>query len=216
MTNPPSVPLPGGTISFQFLLFDGFDDLDVVGAFEPLRMAGAEVKLKTVSDQEEVRSIHGLRLQTDGIYEARSAPAVLLVPGGGWLIRAPQGAWAEAERGDILTLLRAAYAQGVTLASVCTGSLLLARAGLLDGRPATTNRSALLELRELKARVVEARVVDDGNIVTAGGVSSSLDLGIHLVERYFGSAAALEVSRRLEFEQRGPIMRAEFARPLSG
>jgi transcriptional regulator GlxA family with amidase domain len=87
--------------------------------------------------------------------------------------------------------------------------MVLARAGVLDGRPAVTHASALDELRATDARVVEARVVDDGDVVTAGGVTSGLDLAVHLVEREFGEAVADAVTTTMEYEPRGEVYRGD-------
>jgi transcriptional regulator GlxA family with amidase domain len=101
------------------------------------------------------------------------------------------------------------------VASVCTGALLLAAAGLVDGRPAITHHGAIDDLRAAGATVVRARVVDDGDLVTAGGVTSGLDLVLHLVERHFGAAAALAAEHELEYERRGTVWRAAAGLPAA-
>jgi transcriptional regulator GlxA family with amidase domain len=78
--------------------------------------------------------------------------------------------------------------------------MLLAEAGLLDGRPAVTHAGALEELRASAATVVDARVVDDGDVLTAGGITSGLDLALHLVGRYCGADLAERVATELEYE----------------
>jgi transcriptional regulator GlxA family with amidase domain len=83
--------------------------------------------------------------------------------------------------------------------------MLLAAAGLLDGRPAITHHSAIADLDAAGATIVHARVVDDGDVVTAGGVTSGLDLALHLVERHFGAPTALAAERELEYERRGTV-----------
>ncbi len=195
-------------MKIQALLFDGFDELDFFGVFEPLRMANFDVTTRSLYDDETVQAAYGTRISVDAPFSLGDKPDLLLLPGGGWLSRSSQGAWAEAEKGDILDLVRECHSAGVILASVCTGSLILARAGLLDGRPATTNHAAVNELIELGAKFVPARVVDDGNIVTASGITASLDLGLWLVERFASQSAALIVSSKLEFEPRGLVAKA--------
>jgi putative intracellular protease/amidase len=192
-------------LKFEIIIFDGIQDLDVFGVFDPLRTAGLDVTLKSLREASSVVTIHGARVLPAGTFNLASAPEILIVPGGGWISRAQIGAWAEAERGDILKVLKSYHALGKVLASVCTGGLLLAKAGLLVDRPATTNRGAVEELKQLGARLVPARVVDDGDIITAGGVTASLDLGLWLVQKYCGIEKALKVSSALEFELRGPI-----------
>jgi transcriptional regulator GlxA family with amidase domain len=79
--------------------------------------------------------------------------------------------------------------------------------GLLRGRHATTHHAAIAELRQAGAEVINARVVDDGDIITAGGVTSGLDLAFWLVERYFGPAIAVDIEQRLEYQRRGTVWR---------
>ena len=165
-------------------------------------MAGETVALLSLYEQACVVAAYGTRVIPDGTFNLADKPDLLIVPGGGWLTRSSTGAWAEANKGSILSLLKDAHAAGVILASVCTGSLLLGKAGLLAGRRATTNHAALGELEEMGVRLVDARVVDDGDIITAAGITSSLDLGLRLVERLCGHELATNVSSQLEFELR--------------
>jgi transcriptional regulator GlxA family with amidase domain len=81
---------------------------------------------------------------------------------------------------------------------VCTGAVILKEAGLLAGRRATTHRNAFHELRDV-ATVLEERIVEDGLITTAGGVTASIDLGLHLLEKYFDGELAREVADRIEY-----------------
>ncbi|MBY0357166.1 MAG: DJ-1/PfpI family protein [Candidatus Obscuribacterales bacterium] len=192
-------------MKFQLLLFDGFEEMDVFGVFEALKIASFDLRLLSLEKQQFTTGFYGTKIIPEGILDLANKPDVLIVPGGGWLNRSASGAYAEAEKGTILRLIKAFYDQGVILASVCTGSLLIAKAGLLEGRPATTNLQALSELQELGAKVIKARVVDDKTIVTAAGITASLDLGLWLVERFAAKEKALEVSNKLEFELREPV-----------
>jgi transcriptional regulator GlxA family with amidase domain len=85
--------------------------------------------------------------------------------------------------------------------------MLVAQAGLLKGRPAITHHVAVEELRAIGAEIVNARVVDDGNIVTSAGVTSGLDLTLWLIERYFNAQIAHEVEQELDYERRGTVWR---------
>ena len=126
------------------------------------------------------------------------APDLMLVPGGGWFHGA--GVRAEIERGVVTRALVAAHEAGSIVGSVCTGAMLLAAAGLVEGRPATTHHSAIEDLRAAGARVVDgARFVDDGDIVTAGGVTSGLDLALHIVGRVAGASIAEQVALEIEY-----------------
>src|ERR1700691_2660672 len=148
----------------QILLFDGFDEMDAFGVFEALRMAGLPVGFRTLANQEFVIAAHGTAIKSEGKLNVDDKPDLLIVPGGGWIARSNRGAWAEANKGEILTVLMELHKRGTVLASVCAGAMLLAKAGLLKNRPATTNHNALEELKALGARIISARVVDDGDI----------------------------------------------------
>jgi transcriptional regulator GlxA family with amidase domain len=203
------------------VLFDGFDNLDAVGPFEVFshaRTEGAdiEVGLYTLTGQDVVTSSHGLRVQSDGVLPVPDAPEtgagtdsvlpdLVVVPGGGWNAGAEAGARRQAEERSLPDALARLHEQGVTVASVCTGGMILAAAGLTDGRPAVTHHGALDDLRETGAEVVDARVVDDGDIVTAGGVTSGIDLAVHLLEREFGPDVAAGVAETMAYERRGAV-----------
>jgi transcriptional regulator GlxA family with amidase domain len=194
----------------EILLFDGFDELDAFGPYEVLANAGFEPRFVTVDGANSVTASHGARVLVDGALSEEAD--LLVVPGGGWGDRAPQGAWAEAERGEIPEAIAARHREGATIASVCTGAMLLASAGLLTGRPAITHHVALDELEEAGADVKrDARVVDDGEILTAGGVTSGIDLALWLVERERGAEAADAVAREIE-HTRSDVLRTAAAR----
>jgi uncharacterized protein (DUF427 family)/putative intracellular protease/amidase len=188
--------------TIDIVLFDGVDELDAVGPLEVLRGAAAQggdlaVRLVTRTEPLEVTGSHGLRMRADAVYSPGAD--ILLVPGGGWLARAEAGAWAEAERGDWLPLIKAAADRGTLLAAVCTGSMLLARAGVIGARPATTHHGARADLEAAGVRFVDERVVDAGGLITAGGVTSGLDLALHLVERLVSPEAAERQAALLEY-----------------
>jgi len=198
-------------MDIAILAFDGFDELDAIGPFEVFEnaaSAGADLTttIRTLDGAQRVTASHGLGVETDGPLSAVD-PDLLLVPGGGWNARDAAGAWAEAERGTIPDAVADAHERGATVAGVCTGGMLLARAGILNGRPAVTHAGALEDLRETGAEVVDARVVDDGDVLTAGGVTSGLDLAVHVVEREFGTTVADAVTTEMEYEPRGDVHR---------
>jgi transcriptional regulator GlxA family with amidase domain len=195
----------------QILIYDGFDELDAIGPYEILHGAGLQTELATLEPSERITASHGTVLVPHAVLGER--PDLLLVPGGGWKDRKPVGTWAEYERGVIPAAIAERHAAGSQVASVCTGAMLLARAGILDGRPATTHWAAIEDLRGHEAVDVhpEARVVDDGDVLTCGGVTSGLDLALHIVERERGSEAAEFAARLLEHERRRDV----FARAAS-
>jgi transcriptional regulator GlxA family with amidase domain len=196
----------------EVLLYDGFDELDALAPWEVLSDAGrarddVDVALVTLDGDAPVRASHGAVITP---HRALSEHVdLLVVPGGGWNDRSRSGAWSEVERGVLPAAIRARHEGGALVASVCTGAMLLAAAGLLTGRPAITHHVAIDDLKAAGAEIVRARVVDDGDVVTAGGVTSGLDLVLHLVERHWGAPLALAAERELEYERRGTVWRAD-------
>jgi transcriptional regulator GlxA family with amidase domain len=183
----------------EILLFDGFDDLDAFGPFEVLAEAGLDTRFVTMEPAERVASSHGAHVIPHGVL---GDPDLVLVPGGGWHDRTGPGAYAEARRGVITRALVERHERGGRIASVCTGAMLLAEAGLLHGRPAVTHHSALDDLRGFGADVREGeRVVDDGDILTAAGVTSGIDLALYLVEHEVGPDAARNGAKEIEWLQ---------------
>ena len=194
----------------EIIVFPGVDELDAIGPLEVLRSAaeaGADfhVRLVSLEGAGEITGSHGLRFSVDGTLGATGRPDLLVVPGGGWGKRAPQGAWAEAQRGAIPAAVAKFHREGALLATVCTGAMLVASVGLLRGRRAVTHHSALEELRNSGAEIVSARVVDDGNIISAGGVTSGIDLALYLVERFANRELAARIAANLEYERLGAV-----------
>jgi transcriptional regulator GlxA family with amidase domain len=188
-------------------LYPGFDEVDAIAPFEVLSNAEYAIEDLTVElvgayGPGEVVAAHGARfLCAEGL---TGAADLVLVPGGGWVRGG--GVRDAYEDGRLAATLKTLHADGVAMASVCTGALLLAQAGITDGRPATTHRAALDALEERGALVDrEARVVDDGDLLTCGGVTSGLDLAVHLVEREWGAELAGQIARLMEHEPVGPI-----------
>ncbi|MET7375838.1 DJ-1/PfpI family protein [Micromonospora arida] len=180
----------------EIVVFDGFDELDVFGPFEVLSMAGFDVALVAVERPGPVTSMRGVQLQVPEVLHQADG---VIVPGGGWLNRAAEGSWAQARRGVLPARLVELAPSARWMASVCTGALVLAAAGLLTGRRATTNRNAYDELRAHDVTVLDERVVDDGDRVTAGALSAGLDLGLWLTERELGAATANLVATTIEY-----------------
>ena len=199
-------------MNIQIVLFNGFDELDAIAPHEVWNMArdlktDLEVQLVTLDGGKDVTASNGLRVQAQAQLGAKR-PDIVVVPGGGWITRSAAGAWAEAKRGALPAKLGELHREGVVMTSVCTGALLLAAAGLLKNRPATTNHGALDELAAAGAKVIRARVVDDGNVVTAGGITCGLDLTLWLVERFISAEAAHALEGSLEYERRGTVWRS--------
>jgi transcriptional regulator GlxA family with amidase domain len=196
----------------EILVFPGVDELDALAPFEVLRNAaaiGANIRVRIVSldAESDVTGAHGLRFATEGALGATGAPELLFVPGGGWNSRAPQGAWAEAQRGAIPRAIGRLHAEGSVLAAVCTGAMLIAASGILRERHAVTHHRAIEDLRSAGVQVIDARVVDDGDIITSGGVTSGLDLALYVLQRFVSAEIAQRVGESLEYERRGGVWR---------
>ena len=185
------------------IVFDGVDELDVIGPLEVFRRAaavGADAAVRICSREpvEWVSGAFGVNFKPDATFLPGAAD-VVVVPGGGWVARGEIGAWAEVKRGDWLPLLAEAARAGSVMAGVCTGAMLLAHAGVIGPRRATTHHDARGDLALLGASVMAERVVDEGDVVTSGGVTSGIDLGLWLVVRYFGESLAEVVADGLEY-----------------
>lgn len=182
------------------LVFDDVEVLDFAGPFEVFSGTRAPdgdpyVHVVTVGATAQVRTRGGLRLLPTHTLADCPALDALIVPGG-------PGADERSAIQDecILPFLRRRAGSTATVASVCTGAFLLGRAGLLDGRRATTHTAALEALqREFPAsEVIAQKIVDEGTILTAAGVSSGIDLALHLMECWFGPEARARAARSLD------------------
>jgi len=202
------------TTAIDILLYEEFDELDAIGPFEVFQTAasaGADcsVSLVTHEHQERVTASHGLDVGVDGQLAApgdADAPDILVVPGGGWSGEGEQGVRREYDSRNLPEEISAHHAAGTTIASVCTGAMLLERAGILGDGPAITHKSAIEDLEAAGVKVPDRRVVDTGQVITAGGVTSGLDLALHLVKREFGEAIADDVATVLEYEPSDEIL----------
>jgi transcriptional regulator GlxA family with amidase domain len=194
----------------EIVIFDGFDELDAFGPFEVLSSAGFDVELVAVHRPGPVRSMRGVQLNVPGVL---GRPEGVIVVGGGWLNRADEGSWAQAQSGVLSERLADVAGSARWMASVCTGAMLLAAAGLLTGRNATTNHNAYDEPRAYGVNVIDERVVDDGDRVTAGALSAGLDLGLWLTERELGHERAAAVAASIDFSLRSPAWKSPATAP---
>lgn len=187
---------------FWVILFDGFDELDGIAPFEVLAAAarqGAaiEVELRVLGSARGVSGSYGLPLGPFTAIDESHADWII-VPGGNWVRPDAPGTRREVARGELPRLLRDRHDRGTKIASVCTGAMLIAEAGLLEGKQATTHPVARDDLHARGITFVpEVRVVDAGDVVTAGGVTSGLDLGLWLLEREAGSAMRERIETHL-------------------
>jgi transcriptional regulator GlxA family with amidase domain len=201
----------------QIVLFDEFDLMDVVAPYEVFTACStvADVKmtveLVSAEGARQVPSgITGLKLEAGGEIDLERAD-LLIVPGAAGEVNnesansVPAILGRALETGLPAILAKAMAKSGLTVATVCGGSLLLGLAGLLDNRLAVTHHMGMEILGATGAIPVKARVVDDGDLVTAGGVTSGLDLALHLVEREIGPRIAHAIEILFEYERRGTV-----------
>jgi putative intracellular protease/amidase len=181
------------------LLYDGFTALDAIGPYEVLsRLPGARVTF-VAAERGPVRTDNGmLTLLAERSIEELTAPEIVLVPGGPGEVAARAG-------GPALQWLRAANETSTWTSSVCTGSLILAAAGLLNGKRATSHWLALDALAELGAIAVAERVVFDGKIVTGAGVSAGIDMALTLAAKVAGDAVAQAIQLGIEYDPQPPF-----------
>jgi transcriptional regulator GlxA family with amidase domain len=186
-------------MEIALLLYDGLAPLDAVGPYEVMRNVPGW-RVRTVAKEAgEVRSEDGsLALLADHRLEEVGAPDVLLVPGGAGNRRLLGDA-------ELLDWMREIHRETKWTTSVCTGSLLLGAAGLLDGKRATTNWLQLEALAEYGAEPVGGRFVEDGKIVTAAGVTAGIDMALHLVAREVGPEMAQAVQLGIEYDPDPPF-----------
>lgn len=178
------------------IVFDNMTSLDFIGFYDPL------TRLKTMKFQDDfewkicarstrVSDDRGLKITADSVDESLAGYDLLFIPG---------GFGTRALQHDRAFVDWISTAQNATLKiSVCTGSLLLGAAGFLTGKRATTHPSAYKELQPYCAAVVQERIVDEGSVITGGGVSTSIDLGLHVVQRLAGADARARIAKQMDY-----------------
>jgi len=186
------------------LIFPDVEVLDFAGPFEVFAVTnelnGSEVfhTFTVAENPGSIRARHGLKIVPDHTLETCPAPHLLIVPGGAGtrpLLRKPA----------VLEWIRQRARQAEHVASVCTGSLVLAQAGLLNNLRATTHYTRFAELAALAPNTdidESCRFTDNGQVLTAAGISAGIDLSLHLVARLLGEAAAEKSARHMEYHWR--------------
>ncbi|RTR35413.1 DJ-1/PfpI family protein [Robertmurraya yapensis] len=205
----------------QIVLFDGFDLLDAIAPYEVFTAAGM---YSNENITVELVSAEGERMVTSGVNRLQiqasskldlTRKGIILVPGASGSVH-DNGSESipmklqQATETNLSDLLKEAIKKpDILLSTVCGGSLILAMSGLLENRHAVTHQMGMGLLSATNAIPVNARIVDDGNIVTGGGVTSGLDVALYLVERELGPRIAHAVEQLFEYERRGTVWRAE-------
>jgi transcriptional regulator GlxA family with amidase domain len=186
-------------MQIAILLYEKLTALDAIGPYEVLRsVPGWEVRFVGAS-KGNVRTDSGaLGLSADYALGEVTAPDVVLVPGG-------EGSEAAMEDETVLEWLRTVDAGTKWTTSVCTGSLVLAAAGLLEGKRATSHWLYLERLGRMGADAVGGRFVEDGKTITAAGVSAGIDMALHLVGLEVGPEVAQAIQLGIEYDPQPPF-----------
>jgi transcriptional regulator GlxA family with amidase domain len=200
----------GGPITTRvgIVLFDGAEELDWAGPWEVLSYWSRykpedDVEVFTVArdNARPIECAKGLRVLADHSWNSAPEIDVLVHPG---------GSGTRALLGDeaVRSWLRSVHDRARLMTSVCTGAFILADAGLLKGRAATTHWSDFDELLGIDGSIRaqrEARFVDEGDIITAAGISAGIDMALYLIVRLHSEDRAREIKRRLQYEPDPPV-----------
>jgi putative intracellular protease/amidase len=180
-------------------LYDRFTALDAVGPYEVVqRLPGAEITW-LAAEPGPVGSDYGqLRLHADAAFEDLPDPDILIVPGG-------TGTHAVLEDERLVGWIRRAHETSQWTTSVCSGSLLLGAAGVLEGLEATSHWLDLDTLERFGAKPTSQRVVEQGKVLTAAGVSSGIDMGLVLAAKIGGPEVAQAIQLRIEYDPQPPF-----------
>lgn len=185
-------------INIGILIFPQVEELDFVGPFEVLsyvnKIQPGSTKVQLIAETlTPVQACNGMKIIPDVTFQDCPLLDIVIAPGGKGRLSAMKSPVIRA-----FTLKQAKAAR--YMASVCTGAFFLAEAGLLTGKKATTYHTAFPELESYSVQVIPAKVVRDGKIITAAGVSSGLELGFYLLKELFGATLSQEVADKIEYE----------------
>lgn len=190
----------GKTLQVAILLYDGMTALDAIGPYEVLQAPGLKTDVRFVATERGVKrtDFGKLRLTADYSLNETPSPDILLIPG---------TPYPQAVMGDPKVIEWISQAHNTTkwTTSVCTGALGLAAAGVLRGLKATTHWLAHDVLKQFGATPVKERVVRDGKVFTAAGVSSGIDMALTLVAEEFGADAAQLTQLLIEYDPQPPF-----------
>ncbi len=186
-------------------VFPGVEELDFVGVYEVLAKAGSMIEdkiwnlanpihVEIIGNQKQIVCANGMIIKVHSLYQGLEDYDLLIIPGG-------EGIKTFKKKNDFLEDLKQfSKNKKKRIASVCTGALILAWAGLLSGRRATTHHLHRTDLEKF-CTVTPKRVVLDENIITAGGISASIDLGLKLLEVYYDKKVSKQVAERIEYRK---------------
>jgi transcriptional regulator GlxA family with amidase domain len=180
------------------LLFDNFTALDVIGPYEVLaKMPGAEICF-AAQEKREYTDSYGLKISAGYALNEIQQTDILLIPGG-------FGVDALLKQEEVLQWVREADAKSKWTVSVCSGSLLLAHAGLLNGKNCTTHWNRKEQLKQYYVCVKNERYIQDGKYITSAGVSAGIDMAFYLVSKIAGEQSAKTIQLAIEYDPAPPF-----------
>jgi putative intracellular protease/amidase len=186
-------------MQIAYLLYDRFTALDIIGPHDVLNSVPGNESIFVAEERGPIRNESDtLSLVADATIDEVRSPDIVVVPGG-------YGNRVLLEHEPLHEWIRAVHENTTWTTSVCTGSLLLAAAGLLEGVPATSHWLARDMLAQFGAQPVSERVVQHGKIVTAAGVSSGIDMALWLVQQINGDEVAQAVQLGIEYDPEPPL-----------
>ena len=186
-------------MQIAFALYPQFTGLDIIGPFQTLAdLPGVECAFVAETAGPVHDHTNRLSIVATATFDEVTAPDVIVVPGG-------FGDRDATPNHPVARWIRAVHPTTTWTTSVCTGSIFLALAGVLDGLEATTHWAAYERLRALGAQPTEQRVVERGKVITAAGVSSGIDMALRLVQQLYGDEAAQAVQLGLEYDPEPPF-----------
>ena len=183
-------------MKIAFIVFDNLTTLDFVGFHDPitrLKTMGylPDLEWSVCAQTPEVTDGTGLRFSVDEVYQPLEGYDMIFIPGG-------MGTRSLKDDEEFIDWIRTATPCRYKV-SVCTGSLILGAAGFLEGKNATTHPAAYDLLAAYTPKVIRERIVDEGDLITGGGVSSSIDLGLYLCERFAGTEARQKIQKQMDY-----------------
>jgi cyclohexyl-isocyanide hydratase len=183
-------------MKIAFVIYDGMTALDFIGVYDPitrLKTGGfmPDLQWQVCAVSSPVSDIAGLEFTPTRVGESLENYDMVIVPG---------GFGARKLANDVRFIEWLKTARPCTLASVCTGALLLGAAGFLEGKTATTHPTAFNDLRRFCASVMNRRIVDEGKVITARGVTSSIDLGLYLCEKLAGHEVKERIRQQMDYQ----------------
>lgn len=201
------------------LIFDQVEVLDFAGPFEVFAVTGQRdgsnpFNVYLVAEHTPVIARNHFSVNPHYTLENCPPPDLLLVPGGGGYTPdgQPYGSRREMHNPVILSWVQQQAQQVELLLSVCTGALILARAGLLDGLAVTTHHGAIKTLQEVAPQsklLTDQRVIDNGRVILSAGISAGIDMSLHVVGKLLGKPQAIETAAYMEYDWRDQVLMSE-------